>query len=86
LKEEQDDLAIGTGLERKARWISAKGGQASSSKPAAGNAANAVVTATTQATKVSGIEQIVHWMYLHRILPGFGTSSQNFPECERPSS
>jgi len=37
LKEEQDDCAIGTGLECWACWISAKGGQASDGIPAAGN-------------------------------------------------
>jgi len=52
LKEEQDDCAVGTGLERRAHWISAKGGQASDGIPAAGNTANAVAVATTHAAKV----------------------------------
>lgn len=56
LKEEQDDRAVGTGLKRRARWISAKGGQASESNPATGNTANAVAVATTHAAKVNVTE------------------------------
>jgi len=52
LKEEQDDCAIGTGLERQACWISVKGGQGSDGIPAAGNTANAVAVATMHAAKV----------------------------------
>jgi len=53
LKEEQNGLAVGTGLEHQAHWISAKGGQASNSSPAARNMANAVATATAHAAKVN---------------------------------
>jgi hypothetical protein len=53
LKGEQDDRAVGTGLERQFRWISAKGGQVSVGIPAIGNTANAVAVATTHAVKVS---------------------------------
>ena len=53
VKEEQTDLAVGTGLERRARWISAKGGQTSDSSPVARNTANAIATATTHAAKVN---------------------------------
>ena len=52
LGEEQDDVAVGTGYERKAHWIqAAKGGQ-SADKAATGNTANAVAAATLNATKV----------------------------------
>ena len=53
LKEGQDDCAVGTGLEHRKHWISAKGGQVSSSIPATGNTANAVAVATTHAVKVN---------------------------------
>ena len=53
LKGEQDDRAVGTGLERQYRGISAKGGQVSDGIPAMGNMANAVAVATTHAVKVS---------------------------------
>jgi len=53
LKEEQNDLAVGTGFEHWAHWISAKGGQASNSSPAARNMANTVTTATAHAAKVN---------------------------------
>lgn len=53
LRGEQDDRAVGTGLERQFRWISAKGGQVSVGIPATGNMANAVAVATAHALKVS---------------------------------
>ncbi|KIJ95153.1 hypothetical protein K443DRAFT_338244 [Laccaria amethystina LaAM-08-1] len=52
LKGEQDDRAVGTGLERQFRRISAKGGgQVSVGIPAIGNTANAVAVATIHAVK-----------------------------------
>lgn len=56
LKEAQDDVAIGTGFERKGRWqarVSAKGGQTGTEELVAnGNVANAIAAATTQSAKV----------------------------------
>ncbi|PPQ76654.1 hypothetical protein CVT25_015703 [Psilocybe cyanescens] len=57
LKEAQDDVAIGTGFERKGRWqarVSAKGGQTGTEELVAnGNVANAIAAATTQSAKDS---------------------------------
>ncbi|KAH9480225.1 hypothetical protein JR316_0006823 [Psilocybe cubensis] len=52
LKESQEDRAIGTGAIRKARWEqAAKGGQTGREDVLAGNSANAVAVATSQAIK-----------------------------------
>lgn len=59
LKEEQGDIAPGTGSERKARHIiSAKGGQTkeSSDCDTAGNALNAIAAATSAADKVRHLD------------------------------
>ncbi len=58
LREGQEEVAVGTGCERKARWVSAKGGQASGivsrDEPGnlTGNSFNAVAVATTATAKV----------------------------------
>ncbi len=58
LKEEQGDIAPGTGSERRARHISAKGGQtkefvaSDAAHEVTGNALNAITAATLAADKV----------------------------------
>jgi hypothetical protein len=66
LKETQEDIAIGTGLERKARWKApAKGGRTANDVAVSGNSANTVVAATAQATKVLVYSIILHTDITH---------------------
>ena len=55
LKEEQDNVPVGTSYEQRAQWISAKTGQVAKSevREASGNTANVISVATSHAAKVS---------------------------------
>ena len=65
LRDAQDEVAMGTGLERQTRWrTAAPGGRegvvdgARLPEPAAGNSANAVATAATLSKTVSSLDQL----------------------------
>ena len=85
LREEQDDVAVGTGSERKARWTqAAKGGQ-SVDGTATGNTANAIAAATSNATKVR-ILIILQIIGLNSSKTGCREKIQDLSRIQNPSS